>query len=241
MNQHKIKILAFGAHPDDVELGCGGTLIKHATLGHSFGIIDLTRGELGTRGAPQIRLLEATKAANIMGAAFRENLNFRDGFFINDEPHQLAVIKMIRKYQPDIVLANAFNDRHPDHQRAALLLRDACFLSGLVKIETDIDGQIQEAWRPKSLYHYIQDLDLTPDFVIDISDFVEKKMQAILSFDSQFYNPNSTEPSTYISGSNFLNIFKSRMQLLGKNIGVPYAEGFTSNKIIGVENLANLL
>lgn len=237
MNIQKIKILAFGAHPDDVEMSCAGTLMKHSARGYAFGIVDLTRGELGTRGSAEIRDIEAANAGRIIGASFRENLNFRDGFFVNDEQHQLAVIKMIRKYQPEIIFANAVNDRHPDHGKAAELVRDAAFLSGLVKIETMLDGKVQEAWRPKAVYHYIQDKDLKPDFLIDVSDFTDKKMESIMAFNSQFFNPDSIEPSTYISSPVFLEALKGRMRLWGKIIGAPYAEGFTVNKIIGVEDV----
>ena len=237
MNNKKIKILAFGAHPDDVEMSCAGTLMKHAAIGHSFGIIDLTRGELGTRGSSELRDTEAATAGKIIGTSFRENLNFRDGFFMNDEPHQLAVIKMIRKYQPEIIFANAVSDRHPDHGKAAKLVRDAAFLSGLIKVETVIEGKQQKAWRPKAVYHYIQDKDLQPDFLIDVSEFTDKKMESILAFKSQFHNPDSIEPSTYISSHDFLDALKGRMRLWGKIIGASYAEGFTVNKIIGVENV----
>ncbi|GDX51389.1 bacillithiol biosynthesis deacetylase BshB1 [Bacteroidota bacterium] len=241
MNNHKIKILAFGAHPDDVEMSCAGTLMKQAALGHAFGIIDLTRGELGTRGSAEIRETEAMNAGKIIGTSFRENLNFKDGFFINDKQHQLEVIRMIRKYQPEIVFANAVTDRHPDHGKGADLVRDAAFLSGLIKIETEYDGKKQEPWRPRAVYHYIQDKDLTPDFLVDVSEYTEKKMQSILAFNSQFYNPESSEPLTYISSPDFLDALKGRMRLWGKIIGVSYAEGFTSNKIIGVEDVLLLM
>lgn len=240
MNNHKIIILAFGAHPDDVEMSCAGTLMKHAAIGHSFGIVDLTRGELGTRGSAELRDTEAIHAGKIIGASFRENLNFRDGFFVNDEQHQLAVIKMIRKYQPEIVFANAVADRHPDHGKGAELVRDSAFLSGLIKVETVLDGKQQEAWRPKAVYHYIQDKDLKPDFLVDVSEFAEKKMESIKAFNSQFHNPDSTEPATYISSPDFLDALKGRMRLWGKIIGASYAEGFTVNKIIGVEDVLRM-
>lgn len=238
---NKIKIMAFGAHPDDVEMSCSGTLMKQASIGNDFGIVDLTRGELGTRGSAELREIEAKKAGDIIGVSFRENLNFRDGFFQNDEKHQLAVIKLIRKYRPDVILANAIEDRHPDHGKAARLIKDSAFLSGLMKVKTDIEGEAQESWRPKAVYHYIQDKDIEPDFLVDVSEFTEKKMQSILAFNSQFYNSESSEPSTYISSPDFLDALKGRMRLWGKIIGVPYAEGFTVNKTIGVDDLLSLL
>ena len=236
----KLDILAFGAHPDDVEMSCAGTLMKHAALGHSFGIVDLTRGELGTRGSAELRDTEAINAGKIIGTTFRENLNFRDGFFMNDEQHQHAVIKMIRKYQPEIIFANAVSDRHPDHGKGAELIRDSAFLSGLIKVETEFDGKQQHAWRPKTVYHYIQDKDLKPDFLVDVSEFTDKKMESILAFNSQFFNPDSIEPSTYISSPDFLDALKGRMRLWGKIIGASYAEGFTVNKIIGVEDILSM-
>jgi len=237
----KLDILAFGAHPDDVELGCGGTLAKEIALGKKVGIIDLTRGELGTRGSAEIRDREAHAAAKILGVAIRENLNMRDGFFINDETHQLAIIRMIRKYRPDIVLCNAIDDRHIDHGKGSKLVSDACFLSGLVKIETQFDDSKQEAWRPKSVYHYIQWKNIIPDFVVDITGYNEKRVEAILAYSSQFYNPDATEPETPIATKNFLESLNYRAQDLGRLIGTEYAEGFTAERYLGVKRLGDLI
>ncbi|MBK8600012.1 MAG: bacillithiol biosynthesis deacetylase BshB1 [Flavobacterium sp.] len=237
----KLDILAFGAHPDDVELGCGGTIAKEVALGKKVGIVDLTRGELGTRGTAATRDQESAKAAEILGVTVRENLNMRDGFFVNDEEHQLAVIRMIRKYQPEIVLCNAVDDRHIDHGKGSKLVSDACFLSGLVKIETDYDGQKQGAWRPKSVYHYLQWKNLQPDFVVDISGFNEKRIEAILAYGSQFYDPNSTEPETPIATKNFLESLNYRPQDFGRLIGKDYAEGFNVERYLGVNSLGDLI
>ncbi len=241
MTDNKISILAFGAHPDDVEMSCAGTLMKHAALGFNFGIVDLTRGELGTRGSAELRDQEAAVSAKIIDASFRENLNFRDGFIENDEAHQKEIIRMIRKYRPEIVFANAIADRHPDHGKGAALVRDAAFLSGLRKIESKDEGKQQEAWRPKAVYHYIQDFNLNPDFIVGVTDFAERKMQSIMAFNSQFYNPDSKEPNTYISNPHFLDALKGRMLLWGKIIGTTYGEGFTTNRTVGVENILSLL
>ena len=237
----KLDILAFGAHPDDVELGCSGTIAKEISLGKKVGIIDLTRGELGTRGSVEIRNLEAAKASKILGISARENLDMRDGFFVNDEEHQMKIIKMIRKYQPEIVLCNAIDDRHIDHGKGSKLVSDACFLSGLRMIETSIDGKNQEAWRPKVVYHYIQWKNLEPDFVVDISNFIEVKMESILAYSSQFYNPNTNEPESPISSKNFLDSVKYRAQDLGRITGVEYAEGFTTERYLAVNSLTDLL
>lgn len=223
----KLDILAFGAHPDDVELSCSGSILKNVSLGKKVGIIDLTQGELGTRGTAAIRLKESAAAAKILGVSFRENLKMKDGFFSNDKKHQLAIIKKIRQYQPDIILANAVEDRHPDHGRAAKLVSDASFFSGLRKIVTKINGKSQEAWRPKVVYHYIQYRKLKPDFVVDISDFMERRMESILAFRSQFFSPDSKEPGTLISSPEFLKYIRSRESEFGKSIGVKYGEGFT--------------
>ena len=201
----KLDILAFGAHPDDVELSCSGTILKNISIGKKVGIIDLTRGELGTRGTVALRLKESDLAAKILGVSFRENLKMEDGFFRNDKRHQLAVIKKIRQYKPEVVLTNAIQDRHPDHGRGALLVADACFLAGLSKIESKHEGKRQAAWRPKAVYHYIQYRKLKPDFVVDISSFMDDKMKSIKAFGSQFYNPNSKEPATLISNPDFLD------------------------------------
>lgn len=237
----KLDILAFGAHPDDVELGCGGTIAKEIALGKKVGIIDLTRGELGTRGSAEIRDQEAMAAANILGVTIRENLNMRDGFFVNDEEHQLAIIKMIRKYQPEIVLCNALEDRHIDHGKGSKLVSDACFLSGLMKIETQYDVVNQKAWRPKAVYHYMQWKNLTPDFVVDISKFNKKRVDAIMAYGSQFYDPNSKEPETPIATKNFLESLNYRAQDLGRIIGVDYAEGFNVERTLGVNSLTDLI
>ena len=237
----KLDILAFGAHPDDIELGCSGTIAKEISLGKKVGIIDLTHGELGTRGSAEIRDKEAAKAAKILGIHARENLNMRDGFFINDEQHQLQIIKMIRKYQPEIVLCNAVDDRHIDHPKGSKLVSDACFLSGLRRIETSLDNEMQNAWRPKVVYHYLQWKNTEPDFVVDISDFIDIKMESILAYDSQFYNPNTKEPETPIATKSFLDNIKFRAQDLGRIIGTEYAEGFTVERYLAVNSLSNLM
>ncbi|MBL4657320.1 MAG: bacillithiol biosynthesis deacetylase BshB1 [Flavobacteriales bacterium] len=236
-----LDILAFGAHPDDVELGCGGTLISQIDKGHSVGIVDFTYGDLGTRGTVEIRKEEAAAAAEIMAVTARENLGFRDGFFINDEEHQKAVIKVIRKYRPKIVLANAITDRHPDHGRAASLVNDAVFLAGLTKIKTDLDGEKQEAYRPPALYHYIQYHEIHPDITVDISKCFDKKMEAVLAHKSQFYNPESTEPETVISSPNFVEAIKARAREAGMQINVQYGEGFTAPRNIGTADLLPLI
>lgn len=237
----KLDILAFGAHPDDVELGCGGTIAKEIALGNKVGIIDLTRGELGTRGSAEIRDQEATAAAKILGVSVRENLNMRDGFFVNDEEHQLAIIRMLRKYQPDIVLCNAIEDRHIDHGKGSALVSDAAFLSGLIKVETEYNGEKQTAWRPKLVYHYIQWKNIKPDFVVDISGYNEKRVAAILAYGSQFYNPDNKEPETPIATKNFLESLNYRAQDLGRLIGADYAEGFTVERHLGVNSLGDLI
>lgn len=237
----KLDILAFGAHPDDVELGCAGTILKEVSLGKKVGIIDLTRGELGTRGSAAIRDEEAKAAAAILGVSVRENLAMRDGFFVNDEKHQLEIIKRIRKYQPDIVLCNAIDDRHIDHAKGSKLVSDSCFLSGLIKIETELDGQPQKAWRPKLVYHYIQWKNIEPDFVVDITGFTDKKIESILAYRSQFYDPNSTEPESPITSKNFFESLNYRSRDLGRLVGLDYAEGFTVERCLAVNSLADLL
>lgn len=237
----KLDILAFGAHPDDVELGCGGTLIAAVAEGKKVGIIDLTEGELGTRGTASVRLKEASLAGEIIGATIRENLGMKDGFFVNDQAHQMAIIAIIRKYQPDIILCNAPEDRHPDHGRAAKLIADAAFLSGLVKIQTTLNGVAQAAWRPTQVFHYIQSRNLTSNFVVDISAHMDEKMESILAHASQFYNPNSNEPNTFISSNSFLEFIKGRAKELGQQIGVQYAEGFISEKMIGIQSFDALI
>ncbi len=236
----KLDILAFGAHPDDVELGCAGTILKEISLGKKVGIVDLTRGELGTRGSVAIRDQEAKAAAKILGVVARENLEMRDGFFVNDDKHQLEIIKMIRKYQPEIVLCNAIDDRHIDHGKGSKLVSDACFLSGLMKIETQLNGEKQTAWRPKIVYHYIQWKNIEPDFVVDITGFTEKKIEAILAYGSQFYDANSKEPESPISSKNFLESLNYRSRDLGRLSGVEHAEGFTVERCLAVNSLADL-
>jgi bacillithiol biosynthesis deacetylase BshB1 len=236
----KLDILAFGAHPDDVELGCSATLAKELSLGKKVGIIDLTRGELGTRGSVAIRNSEAAMAAKILGVQVRENLDMRDGFFVNDESHQLRVIEMIRKYQPEMVLCNAIADRHIDHGKGSQLVSDACFLSGLTKIETHHNGQKQAAWRPKVVYHYIQWQTIEPDFVVDVSAFMDVKMKAVQAYASQFYDPNSTEPVTPIASKNFLDSIEYRAMDLGRLVGVAFAEGFTVERYLTVNSLTDL-
>lgn len=236
----KLDILALAAHPDDVELGCGGTLAKHIALGKKAGIVDFTKGELGTRGSKQTREQEARASADILAVSVRENLNFKDGFFSNDESHQREVIRMIRKYQPDIVLANAVYDRHPDHGRGAELAFESCFLAGLSKIETEEGGRSQQAWRPKVLYHYIQSQWIKPDFIVDVSDHWEKKMEAVKAFKTQFHDPNSSEPETYISSQGFLKMLEARGIELGHAIGARYGEGFTTRRTLGVNSLFDI-
>lgn len=224
----KVDILAFGAHPDDVELGCGGSIAKATSQGKSVGVIDLTRGELGTRGSAEIRDHEAAAAAKVLQLTFRKNLAFRDGFFVNDKAHQMAIIQMIRLHQPKVVLCNAIEDRHIDHAKGSKLVSDACFLSGLKKVVTkDEVGNIQDPWRPAHVYHYIQWKEIEPHFVIDISDHIDTKMEAIHAYTSQFYDAKSDEPSTPISSQNFLESVRYRAQNLGRLSGVAAAEGFT--------------
>jgi bacillithiol biosynthesis deacetylase BshB1 len=236
----KLDILAFGAHPDDVELSCGGTLAKEIYLGKKVGIIDLTRGELGTRGTIADRDQEASLAAEILGLTIRENLNLKDGFFVNDQASQLLVIEMIRKYQPDIVICNAIKDRHIDHAKGSDLVSHACFLSGLRKIETYFNGQIQSSWRPKRVYHYIQWETIQPDFVVDVSDFMDKKLASVFAYQSQFFDTNSKEPLTPIATKNFQESITYRAKDLGRLVGVDYAEGFTVEHTILVENLSKI-
>lgn len=236
----KLKILAIGAHPDDIELSCAGTILKEIAAGAKVGILDLTQGELGTRGSAELRLEEANNSAEILGLSCRENLKFKDGFFENNEVHQVAIAKVLRKYQPDIVLSNAKHDRHPDHGRASKLISDACFYSGLRKIVTEYDGVEQEPWRPKAIYNYIQDRFIIPDFVVDISPYVDQKIDAIKAFKSQFYNPASKEPESPLTMKNFFDFIKGRMADMGRYINVDYAEGFTVERPLGVNNLSDL-
>lgn len=238
----KLDILAIGAHPDDVELGCGATIAKEIANGKKVGIIDLTRGELGTRGTAETRDEESNNAAKILGVTTRINMEFADGFFTNDKQHQLELIKMIRKHQPDIVLCNAIDDRHIDHGKGSKLVSDACFLSGLLKIDTkcpDVDGW-QEPWRPKHVYHYIQWKNIEPEFVMDVSGFMDKKMDAVMAYKTQFFNPDSNEPETPISSSNFTESIVYRARDLGRLIGVEHGEGFTVERYVAVDSLYNL-
>lgn len=232
----KLDILAIGAHPDDVELGCGGTVAKMVAEGKKVGILDLTRGELGTRGTTETRKNEAAAAAEILGVEFRENLGFRDGFFVNDEKHQLKLIEVIRKYRPEIILCNAVDDRHIDHGKGADLVESACFLSGLRKIETG-----QEAWRPKHIFHYIQWYPLTPDFVMDISGYLEKKKEAVFAFKTQFFDPKNEEPNTPISSKLFQESIENRAKDLGMLIGSEAGEGFMLKGYLGLKNFESLL
>jgi bacillithiol biosynthesis deacetylase BshB1 len=236
----KLSILAFGAHPDDVELSAAGTLLKHQAAGAKIGIIDLTEGELGSRGTVESRYAEANDAASILQLAVRENLQMGDGFFTHSEENLLKIIQQIRRFQPEIVLANAHSDRHPDHAKGSKLVSEACFLAGLRKIKTTWDGEEQIAYRPKAVYHYIQDYYLEPDFVIDVTDFVPQKINAIKAYKTQFWDPNSTEPQTPISGEEFFEFLHGRMTQYGRTIGVKYAEGFTVERTLGVTSLFDL-
>lgn len=237
----KVDILAIGAHPDDVELGCGGTLAKLISEGKKVAVVDLTQGELGTRGTNLTRAEEAANAAAIQGYVNRENLKMKDGFLVNSEEYQMQIVKMIRKYKPEIVFSNAIDDRHPDHAKGSKLVSDACFLSGLVKIETVLDDEQQEAWRPKQIFNYIQWKNIKPDFVVDVSDFMEKKIEACLAFKTQFYDPESAEPMTPISSKDFLESLTYRAQDLGRLSGVDFAEGFTSEKLLAFKNFDGII
>jgi bacillithiol biosynthesis deacetylase BshB1 len=236
----KLDILAFGAHPDDVELGCGATLAKEIRNGKKVGVVDLTRGELGTRGTAETRDREAADAAKILGIILRKNLGFSDGFFVNDEVHQMEIIKMMRFYKPEIVLCNAIDDRHIDHGKASKLVSDSCFLSGLLKIETIFNGEVQQAWRPKLVYHYIQWKDIEPDIVVDVSGFMNLKMKAVLAYKTQFYDPNSKAPETPISSKNFTDSIEYRARNLGRLIGAEHAEGYTVERYAAVDSLFDL-
>lgn len=236
----KLDILAIGAHPDDVELGCSATLAKEVAQGKHVGILDLTQGELGTRGTPKIRAMEAEAAAGIVGALVRENLGLPDGFLENIKAYQLKIVEVIRKYKPEIVLCNAIDDRHPDHAKASKLTSDACFLSGLRAIKTDIGFGDQEAWRPKNVYHYIQWKNIEPDFVVDVSDYMDVKENAVKAFKSQFYDPDSKEPESPITSKNFIDSVNSRAKDLGRLVGVGYAEGFTTERYVAVKNLDDI-
>ena len=236
----KLDILAIAAHPDDAELSCAGTLMQHAAKGYKVGILDLTKGEKGTRGTPELRLLESNNASSIIGLSARVNIGLADCFFQNDQASQLKVIEQIRRFQPEIVFCNAPEDRHPDHGKGAKIAIDSCFYSGLAKIETTLNGQRQQAWRPSQVYHYIQDRLLTPDFVMDITPFWERKREAIKAYSSQFYDPNSDEPETYISTSAFWDFLEGRAREMGHYISVPFGEGFIKTKMLAPKNVFDL-
>ena len=238
----KVDILAFGSHPDDVELGCGGSILSAISQGLKVGIIDLTKGELGTRGTPEIRKKESEKASEILGVSFRKNLDFKDGFFINDKEHQLKVVEVLREHKPSIIFCNSVKDRHIDHPKGSKLVSDSCFLSGLSKINTNYkNSKNQLPWTPKQIYHYIQWFDLKPDILIDISEFQEKKMKAIMAYESQFYNPKSTEPNTPISSKGFMDSIKQRDQNFGRISGVDAAEGFTVERPPVVKDIKGIM
>lgn len=236
----KLDILAFGAHPDDVELSCGATLAKEISLGKKVGIVDLTQGELGTRGTAEIRMKEAARAAEILGVSIRENLKLSDGFFENNKASQIKVIEAIRAYRPEIVICNAIDDRHIDHGKGSKLVSDACFLSGLRRISTQRNGKEQEAWRPKVVYHYIQWKDIEPDFVVDVTGFMDIKIKSVFAYESQFYNPDSNEPITPIATTNFKESITYRARNFGRLVGVDYAEGYTTERYVAVDNLSNI-
>ena len=240
MSDKKVDILAIGVHPDDVELGCGATLIKHIDMGYSVAVVDLTQGELGTRGNPELRFQEAEAAKEYAGIKYRENLGLKDGFFENNEASKMKIIEAIRKYQPEILFANAVRDRHPDHGNAAKLVYEASFLAGLSKIQTTVDGEVQEKWRPRKLLNYIQDFNLEPDVVVDITDYMERKIEMVLCFKTQFYSPDSTEDEAPISSSDFLEFLRARARSHGRHIGASFGEGFTCESYIGIDNIFSI-
>ena len=237
----KLDLLVFAAHPDDAELACSGTIAAHVALGHSCGIVDLTKGEMGTRGTVELRMVEAEKSSEILGLKVRENLGFADVKFVNDWDHQIEIIKIIRKYKPEIILANAIRDRHPDHGKGAELLQQAFFKTGLAKINTELEGMKQEPYRPRHLYHYIQNDYIEPDFIMDISSYWEKKINSIMAFKSQFYNPESKEPETFISTDRFIESIEARAKEFGHRIGVKYGEGYTMSTTPGISDLFSLV
>lgn len=241
MSVTKLDILALAAHPDDVELSCGGTIAKYCDMGKRVGIVDFTMGQMGTKGTPELRLEESANAAKAFGLTARENLGLEDVFFENTITNRLKIVEIIRKYQPDILLINAPEDRHPDHVRAAEISKAAVFLSGLVKVETKLDGKPQEIWRPRVVYHYIQSKMLTPDFVLDVSDHLEKRSEAIWAFKSQLHDPDSNDPDTFISSPEFMKMLDARGKMLGHSIGVEFAEGFIGTRNIGASDLFALL
>jgi len=237
----KLDILAIGAHPDDIELSCAGTIAKEVAKGRKVGVVDLTRGELGTRGTAETRDQEAADASKILGLEVRENLKFKDGFFINNEEHQLEIIRIIRKYRPEIVLCNAIDDRHIDHGKGSSLVSDACFLSGLLKIETMDNGVEQEPWRPKHVYHYIQWKNIAPDIVVDITGYMDIKMNSVKAYKTQFFDKDSSEPATPISSDNFFDSITYRARDLGRLIGTEHAEGFTVERYPAVDSIFDLI
>lgn len=241
MSKYKVDILAIGVHPDDVELSCSGTILKHHSLGLKVAIVDLTKGELGTRGSGKIRLKEAKAAAKVLGVKHRENLGMRDGYFAYTEENLNKIISTIRKYRPNVILANAVSDRHPDHGRAAKLVADACFYAGLIKIKTKNAGKSQKPWRPKALYHYIQDNLLQADLIVDVTGFEDKKFESIMAYKTQFFDPKSSEPKTPISSQAFLDILRARMQMWGRVIGSDFGEGYTLHRAAGTDNIMDLL
>ncbi|MBW3468255.1 bacillithiol biosynthesis deacetylase BshB1 [Arthrospiribacter ruber] len=236
----KLDILVIAAHPDDSELACSGTIASHIDQGYKVGVLDLTKGEMGTRGTPEGRILEARNAAEVLGLSIRENLGFKDVFFKDDYDHQIQLVKYLRKYKPEIVLANAVSDRHPDHGKGGALATKSCFMSGLIKIQTDWNGEIQEPWRPRFVYHYIQNNYIKPDFVVDVTDYWDKKMNSIKAFKSQFYDPESQEPESFISSAEFLDFIEARGKEFGHSINVKYGEGFTVERMIGVSDIFDL-
>lgn len=236
-----LDVLAFAAHPDDVEISCSGTIIKHIQMGYKVGIIDLTRGELGTRGTFKTRKEESIKASEIMGIHQRENLKMEDGFFESSENNKRKIISVIRRYQPKIVLTNSIKDRHPDHAKASALVSESCFLSGLPKIKTELNGEIQDSWRPEAVYNYIQDYYIEPDFIVDVSNQIELKLKAIKAYKTQFYDPKSTEPETPISGQDFLEFIKARARSFGRLIKTEYAEGFTVEVPLKIKDIVKTI
>jgi len=237
----KVDILVFAAHPDDAELSCSGTIMKHIAQGKTVAIVDLTQGELGSRGTIETRYSEAKNASQIMGISYRENLKMKDGWFEINEVNKRLIIEQIRRFQPEIVLANALTDRHPDHGKGGKLVSEACFLAGLKMIETSWNGVKQSHYRPSAVYHYIQDFYIKPDFVVDVTDFVDRKIDTIKAFQSQFFDPTSTEPNTPISGEDFFDFIKGRMKEMGRPAGFQFAEGFTAERFIGVDDLLSLV
>jgi len=237
----KLDILAIGVHPDDVELSAAGTIFRQLEKGYTVGILDLTEGQLGSRGTPETRRQEAEASSKIFGLHTRVNLGMEDGWFENNKASKLAIIQQLRRFQPDVVLANAFSDRHPDHGRASKLVSEACFYSGLHKVETHFDGKLQDKWRPKAIYHYIQDRELKPDFVVDISDYIDKKVEVIMSFKTQFYNPDSKEPETPISSKEFLDFMIAKNKVYARSINTKYAEAFNVERLPGVDDIMKLL